>query len=284
LARGLSPTPQPELPPLLAGPDGRQRRIGVEIEVAGPSARAMAASLRDLRGGCIVERDPFRFDVEGSALGDVTVELDLRLAHPPSHATAGPRAWLARAVGTVVSRLVQVELIFPPLPPARLPELDLLVRELRDRVPGLRVDGPHLNPEAASLAPCYLVAHLRAFVRLAPELRAAMGVPTPGRIGFMTAFPAAYQALVSDPAYRPGLDRLVDDYLDANPTRYRELDLLPLLASLRPERVRRRMWVQKIKPRPVFHWRMPGARPFAGVVTDWNRWVAVERLAAAVSD
>ena len=56
--------------------------------------------------------------------------------------------------------------------------------------------------------------------------------------------------------------------------------MLPLLMFLAQYRVRSRLWLQKIKPRPVFHWRMPGARPFAGVVADWNRWIAVERLAS----
>ena len=264
--------------------DGRPRRIGVEIEIAGSSARTLAAALRDLRGGHVVELDPFRFRVEGSALGAVTVELDLRLAHPPAGVAAGPRQRLAHAIGVAVSRLAPVELIFEPLPLARLPELDRLMQELRELAPGLRVDGPHLNPEVASLAPRHLAAHLGAFVRLAPELRAEMGVPAPGRIGFVTAFPPRYQALVSDPAYRPDRDRWIKDYLAANPTRYRELDLLPLLSTLAPARVRERLWLQKIKPRPVFHWRMPAARPFAGVVADWNRWVAVERLAAALAD
>lgn len=260
-----------------------ERRVGVEIEVAGRSAREVASLLQGLRGGRIVERDPFRFDLEGSALGDVRIELDLRLAHPPPHVLRGPRAWLARAIGMAASQLAQVELIFPPLSPTRLGEVDELMGEIRSHAQGLRVDGPHLNPEAASLAPSYIVTHLRAFMRLAPALRVEMGMPTPGRFGFVTAYPPAYQALVSDPAYRPDLDPLVADYLDANPTRYRELDLLPLLASLAPERVRRRLWLQKIKPRPVFHWRMPAARPFAGVVADWNRWITVEELAATLS-
>jgi len=264
--------------------DGRPRWVGVEIEIAGSSARTLAVALRELRGGQVVELDPFRFRVEGSALGAITVELDLRLAHPPANAAAGPRRWLARTIGVTVSRLVPVELIFEPLPPERLPELDRLMQELLELAPGLRVDGPHFNPEVASLAPRYLTSHLRAFVRLAPGLRAEMGVPAPGRIGFVTAYPPRYQALVSDPAYGPDRNRLIDDYLDANPTRYRELDLLPLLSTLAPERVRQRLWLQKIKPRPVFHWRMPAARPFAGVVADWNRWVAVERLAATLGD
>ena len=153
--------------PLPFGPNGTPRQVGVEIEIAGLGAREAAALLRQLRGGRVIEQDPYRFQVAGTAHGDVTVELDLRLAHPPKD--AGPcRRLSARAVGLVASRLAQVELIFPPLPPERLPEIDLLVQELIGRAPGLRVDGPHLNPEVASVDPAYLVAHLRAFSQLAP--------------------------------------------------------------------------------------------------------------------
>jgi hypothetical protein len=263
---------------------GAPRRVGVEIEVAGRSPGAVAELLCGLRGGRVVQLDSYRFQVKGTDLGNVTVELDLRFAHPPSGVTAGPRVWLARTIGLVASPLAQVELIFPPLPPARLPELDRLVAELIGRTRGLRVDGPHLNPDIAAVTPAYVVAHLRAFIRLAPRLRVEMGVRPPGRTGFVTDFPQAYRDLVTDPAYRPDQERLIDDYLAANPTRYRELDLLPLLMFLAPERVRARVRLQKINPRPVFHWRMPATRPFAGIVADWNRWVTVERLAAAPED
>jgi hypothetical protein len=266
--------------PLPLGMNGAPRRVGVELELHGPSPRAAAALLQELSGGRVLQRDPYRFLVEATAFGDVTVELDLRFAHPPAASSPrGPRAWLARAIGFAASRLSQVELIFPPMAPQRLAELDRLVGALAGRAPGIRLDGPHLNPEVASAEPRYLVAHLRAFVRLAARLRAEMGLRAPRRFGTMTDYPAPYRALVEDPGYRPDLPRLVADYLAANPTRYRELDLLPLLTFLAPDKVGPRLWPQKIKPRPVFHWRMPGARPFAGVVADWNRWVGVEQLA-----
>ncbi|OBX33760.1 putative amidoligase enzyme [Halomonas elongata] len=38
-----------------------------------------------------------------------------------------------------------------------------------------------------------------------------------------------------DPDYQPDLRTLIDDYLEYNPTRNRELDLLPLFAYLDPE-------------------------------------------------
>ncbi|WP_238578863.1 amidoligase family protein [Inquilinus limosus] len=85
------------------------------------------------------------------------------------------------------------------------------------------------------------------------------------------------------PGYRPDRAGLIDDYLAANPTRDRGLDLLPLLLSLDPERVRARLPYEKIAPRPVFHYRLPQAHPGEpgwSIAQDWNCWVEVERLAA----
>jgi hypothetical protein len=79
------------------------------------------------------------------------------------------------------------------------------------------------------------------------------------------------------------LPELIDDYLAWNPTRDRELDMLPLFAHLDPDRVARGASRHKVKARPAFHYRLPDSRidePGWGVVLDWNRWVQVERLAA----
>jgi hypothetical protein len=280
----LSPAerpPEPLAPPLADGPDGSPRGVGVELEVGGIGARDAADLVVRLRGGRVVERDPYRYLVVGGALGDVTVELDLRAAHPPAGGSLlGARRLAARVVGLAAGLLAPTELVFAPLPPTRLPEIDRLVGELLGLQPGLRPAGPHLNPEVASFDPAYLAGHLRAFCALAPGLRRAMGLPPARHFGFTTAYPATYAGLLADPGYRPDLATLVEDYLAANPTRYRELDMLPLFTLLSPDTVRGRLRLQKVKPRPVFHWRMPGARPYGGVVADWNRWVEVERLAA----
>jgi hypothetical protein len=85
------------------------------------------------------------------------------------------------------------------------------------------------------------------------------------------------------PDYWPGLSAFIDDYLDANPTRNRDLDLLPLLLHLDEPRVRAALPDEKINARPTFHYRLPDARvsdPGWSIAPDWNRWVAVERLAA----
>lgn len=277
----MSPPETPLQPPRIENADGMPRRVGVELELEGLGARETAALLQASVGGELLERSPYRLELAGSALGDVTIELDLRLAHAPEDAPAmGARRLFAGAVGLAASMVIPVELVFAPLPPARLPELDRLVATMVAAVPGLRPAGPHLNPEVASFEAGYLHAHLLAYSLLGPGLRAEMGLAPPWPIGFVTAYPAAYRQLLADPGYRPDLDRLIADYLDHNPTRYRELDMLPLFALLAPGTLEGPLGRQKVKPRPVFHWRLPGARPYGGVVADWNRWVEVERLAA----
>ena len=100
---------------------------------------------------------------------------------------------------------------------------------------------------------------------------------------FADPFPRTYVRKVVDPNYQPALPQLVDDYLEANPTRNRELDLLPLFTHLAPERVRAKVADALIKARPTYHYRLPDTRlsdPAWSLIVEWNRWVEVEHLAA----
>ncbi len=87
-----------------------------------------------------------------------------------------------------------------------------------------------------------------------------------------------------DPLYRPGMERLIDDYLAQNPTRNRALDLLPAMAYADPARVLARVGrPDLVKPRPAYHYRLPNSLvgdPVWTIAAEWNRWVQVERLAA----
>ena len=110
-----------------------------------------------------------------------------------------------------------------------------------------------------------------------------MGTPA-WRPAFPPApYPAGYVRRVVAPDYRPDLARLADDYLAANPTRDRGLDLLPVLLHLDGARVWARLPREKVGARPVLHYRLPRAHvgePGWGIGPDWDRWAAVERLAA----
>jgi Putative amidoligase enzyme len=284
----------PLLPPRPLRPDGAPRRVGVEIEFAGVDGREVAGLARQVYGGAIEEDDPYRYRVRGTSVGDLTVELDMSAAHAEKNAGDGlghrVKQAVHQALGAVGSLVMPFEVVFPPLPVERLPEVDRLVAALREggaegtKSGILNAFGLHLNPEAAAFEAGYLVDHLKAFALLAPWLRAEIGVDVARRLSpFTRPYPAAYVRLLADPSYRPDLPRLVEDYLDVNSTRDRELDMLPLLAEVAGDKVLDRAKEAKVKPRPAFHYRLPDSnvdQPGWGVVADWNRWVAVERLAA----
>ncbi len=118
---------------------------------------------------------------------------------------------------------------------------------------------------------------------LSDWLRAVISVSLTRRVlAFADPFPPNYVLQVTDPDYRPDMNALIDDYLLYNPTRNRELDLLPLFAWIDEKRVRAVVDDKRIKMRPTFHYRLPDARldrPDWTIITEWNRWCVVERLA-----
>ncbi|QRM33939.1 amidoligase family protein [Microvirga sp. VF16] len=276
--------------PLIAA-DGSLRCVGVEIEFLGPSAQVAAEALaHDLDGVC--ERvDPHAFKVTGTHLGDLLIETDLRHVHPDRHPELGLRldrrvaAWL----GTVASPFVPRELITAPIPIARLPEMDTIVQSLRAAGAYGRgavlwdALGLHFNVDPPSLDAATVTAFLKAFLLVNDRLRQEIARGS-ARCALVLPpdYPLAYKRRVLDPGYWPDLTELTEDYLAANPTRRRALDLLPLLAHFDEERVRSVLPHEKIGPRPVFHYRLPQAYlsdPAWSVMPDWERWLSVERLA-----
>jgi hypothetical protein len=284
----------PSFPPRRTAMHGGPRRVGVELEFTGLPGPEVAEGVRAMFGGAVEEHDPYRHVVQGSGLGDVTVELDMRAAHPddPTGDSLGDRVKQAvhSAIGAVGSLIMPLEVVVPPLPIDRLPEVDRLVSSLRQEgAVGTRGNlfhafGLHLNVEIAADDAGYLLAHLRAFALLAPWLRAVIEVDLSRRLSpYTRPYPPEYVRRLAEPGYRPDRRGLIADYLDANPSRDRELDMLPIFAGLEPDMVRQRAKVDKVKPRPTFHYRLPDSnvdQPGWGVVDDWNRWVEVERLAA----
>ncbi len=278
-------------PPILLTADGRLRQVGVEIEFLGPNAQAAAQALAaDLGGTCEAE-DPHAFKISGTSLGSLSVETDLRYVHPQRHPELGLRldgrvaAWL----GTVVSPFVPRELITAPMPIARLPEMDRVVASLRAAGAYGRGAvlwdslGLHFNIDPPRLDAATVTAFLKAFLLVGDRLRqeTARG-SLRGALVLPPDYPQAYKQRVLDPDYWPDLPDLTDDYLAANPTRNRALDLLPLLTHFDEERVRSILPHEKIGSRPVFHYRLPQAHlsdPAWTLMLDWERWLSVEHLA-----
>jgi hypothetical protein len=267
------------------------RHVGVELEFMGLSARQAASALAAALGGHVEKEDPHAFRIRATSLGDLRVETDLRAVHPRRHPELAFRLddrsadWL----GSLVAPFVPREVITGPLPFARLGEVDGLVRALRES--GARGEGTvlfdtlglHFNVDPPDLDTETLIRFLRAFLVLEPAIRDEVAAGDAWTLAALPApFPEAYAKKVLARDYEPGRDAFVDDYLAANPTRRRALDLLPLLAHLDPERVRSALPQEKISPRPVFHYRLPLAHAgVAGwsILPAWGTWLRVEDLA-----
>jgi hypothetical protein len=220
------------------------------------------------------------------------IETDLRYVHPQRYPNLGLRlgqraaAWL----GTVVSPFVPRELVTAPLPIDRLPELDGLVDILRAAGAHGRgavlLDslGLHFNIDPPRLDAATIAAFLKAFLIVSDRLRRDIARGS-GRLAHAlpTDYPQDYVRQVLAPDYWPDLPDLTMDYLAANPTRDRALDLLPLLAYLDDVRVRSVLPHEKIGARPAFHYRLPQVHlsdPEWSMMPDWHRWLVVERLAS----
>jgi hypothetical protein len=277
--------------PALVAANGSLRRVGVEVEFLGLSPRVAAEAVaHDLHGTSEAE-DPHAFRIRSGRFGDMMIETDLRHVHPRRHPELGLRldgriaAWL----GTVVSPFVPRELITAPMPIAQLPEVDAIVASLR--AAGARGRGAvlwdalglHFNVDPPRLDSTTVTAFLKAFLLVSDDLRREIAR---GSLRLALAlppdYPQAYKRRVLDPDYWPDLTNLTTDYLAANPTRKRALDLLPLLAYLDEERVRSALPHEKIGSRPVFHYRLPQAHVSDAtwsIMPDWERWLRVERLA-----
>ncbi len=290
-------------PPRPLTAEGKKRRVGVEIEYSDLGVPESAALVRRLFGGEVVESDLHLMEVKGTRLGDFLVELDLRLLHrnkAKEAKAAGSDDEFARflddldreltkAAGDIAGLLVPCEIACPPIPFDELDEIEDLIAGLRDAgATGtdsslLAAFGLQLNVELASLETDDILRQIRAYFLLSEWLREEIGVNLKRRLAtFIDPFPRAYLDKVIDPGYRPDQARLIDDYLTANPTRYKELDLLPLFAQLDEERVRARLPDAKINPRPAFHYRLPDSRidqPHWRLAEEWRRWLKVERVA-----
>ncbi|ANY84293.1 hypothetical protein BB934_39415 (plasmid) [Microvirga ossetica] len=278
-------------PTILIATDGSLRRVGIEIEFLGPHARAAAQALADDLGGSCEVEDPHAFKVSGTRLGNLLIETDLRHVHPDRHPELG--LWLNRRVaawlGTAVSPFVPRELITAPIPIARLPEMDGVVASLR--AAGARGRGAvlwdslglHFNIDPPRLDAATVTAFLKAFLLVGDQLRQEIACGSARRVLVLPPdYPQAYKRRVLDPDYWPDLTQLTEDYLAANPTRKRALDLLPLLTHFDEERVRSVLPHEKIGSRPVFHYRLPQAHlsdPAWSIMPDWERWLLVEHLA-----
>lgn len=290
------------LPPLLKNKNGETRRVGVEIEFAFEDAGEIAARVARIFKGNREKENDHRYRVVGTEFGAFTIELDTQYAHPSK--TEDGKQWdnpldqwldfeidkyFHSVIGHMAKTLVPYEIVTPPIPVDRLDVLEPLLEALRafgaegtDEHP-FYAFGLHLNPEASAFTAESILNHLRAFIALSDWLHAMMDIDLTRKLSpYIQKFPTDYALLIMPDAYRPDLPSLIDDYLRHNPTRNRELDLLPLFTHLDEARVLNRLQDGLTSARPTYHYRLPDCRlndPGWSLAREWNFWVKVEELA-----
>ncbi len=288
------------LPPRGYNFEGNRRRAGVEIEFAAVSPSRVATRLAELYGGTAEQEDPHRFHIRGTRLGNFLVELDTQYAHRAPGEVGSSAAGLQGLMetfsntmrelyGDLGSLVIPYEVVCPPIDVEQLPELEALLLALREegaqgtRDNLLHAFGVQFNPDIATRDPQWILAVLKAEILLSEWLRSIISVDMARRIlAFADPFPKAYIHIILKDEYWPDIDQLIEDYLIYNPTRNRELDMLPLFLWLDADRVRRKIPDKLVKPRPTFHYRLPDANIRESrwsLTLEWNRWCVVERLA-----
>lgn len=272
------------------GHNARQtaRRLGIEVEFGGLSARQAADLVQKKIGGHIREEDAHRFIVEDTRLGALRLELDSKYVHSTDDASSLERR-LRRFAGEVGGIVVPTELITEPLPIDDLPHVDALIDDLAANG-ALGTQQPHLacglhlnvswpDPDIASILRIF-----QAYLLQAPTLREEIAPDTTRTLlPFIGRFSRQFEDKVLDPAYQPDLAGFIADYCKANPTKNRELDLLPILASMNRTAVADALGQEPQAVRPAFHYRLPNARlgdPDWSVEREWRRWQKIEALAA----
>ncbi|MEO9525831.1 amidoligase family protein [Roseibium sp.] len=265
-----------------------RRRVGVEVEFGGMSARQAAEIVQYHQGGVINEIDAHRFSVKETRIGGILLELDSKYVHSPQEAS-GLERQVRRIAGDVTGSLVPTELVTDPLPVSDLAEVDRLIVHLSEagalgtQQPHLAC-GLHLNIEWLDRDVTSILRVLQAYLLMAPALREAIDLDTTRTLlPFIGRFPKAYEAKVLDPDYQPDFQTFARDYCKSNSSKNRELDLLPLLASIDADAVREALGHEQEAVRPTFHYRLPNAclgDPDWSIVAEWKRWLTVEALAS----
>ncbi|SDK56455.1 amidoligase family protein [Microbulbifer yueqingensis] len=278
-----------EMPPQTTAESGEVRRVGFELEFSGVTLEQAGQAVQSAAGGELKPESVAELTLDAD-LGRFNIEVDwdfLKRTAADAGGEGGDDRWL-ELLSRTAALVVPLEVVCPPVPLDRLEELHPLVEALRDAgATGteeslIAAYGVHINAEIPRLNAPTLAAYLRAFALLQWWLLEAHEVDPARRISpYIDLFPEAYirQLLAR---VEPTMDQLFSDYLEHNASRNRALDLLPLLAHIDEERVRRAIDDPRIKPRPAFHYRLPNCQiEKAGwsLALSWNIWCVVERLA-----
>lgn len=288
------------MPDIMKTDDGKDRKVGVEIELSGLGYQDLVALSAKLLGGKAksvaryvseIETDVGTFVVEldSAPIKDLDLQ-DQRL--PKSVRELGGQAMTV--IDAAAEKIVPLEIVSPPMPFGALERIETLCDELhRAGALGSRealyfAFGLQLNPELPDLKATTLVRYLQAFAALYDWLKARHQVDLSRKVTtYIEPWNSSYIDLLIAEDYDPDMDQLMKDYLHYNPTRNKALDLLPLFAHLNSELLAEYVKDERIKSRPTLHYRLPDCdidNPAWHYSTVWNDWVVLEQLVANTAD
>lgn len=279
-----------ELPPRQNRDDGKPRRVGFELEFSGIELQQTVAAVKASLNADMVSQTLAEVELEHAELGKFNIEIDwafLKRMAAESGDDKPDRDWL-EYLSQAAALLVPIEVVCPPIPLPRLDALEAVIEALRQagavgtEESLISAYGVHVNTEIPQLDAATLFDYTRAYALLQWWLIDCNPVDMARRISpYIDLYPEAYlrQILARTES---SFDQFFDDYLEHNATRNRGLDLLPMLAEVDEQRVRRAVDDPRIKARPAFHYRLPDChieQPNWSLQQPWNTWLTVEKLA-----
>lgn len=288
------------MPDIMKTDDGKERKVGVEIELSGLGYEDLVLLSSKLLGGeakpvaryvSEIETDvgAFTIELDSDPIKDLDLQ-DQRL--PESFRELGGHAM--SVIDAAAEKIVPLEIVSPPMPFGELGRIEKLCDELHkagalgSREALYYAFGLQLNPELPDLKASTLVRYLQAFAALYEWLKARHQIDFSRKLtSYIEPWSSTYVDLLMSEDYDPDMDQLMKDYLRYNPTRNKALDLLPLFAHLNSDLLSRYVKDERIKSRPTLHYRLPDCdidNPLWHFSTVWNDWVVLEQLAANATD
>lgn len=295
-----------ELPKRIYNKDGELRKIGFELEFGNVPIDEAAKIITDLYGGDVVKVQRFVQRVENTSLGTFTIEIDTRFLTEKGYQKPLQKlnidiskiqmgdetleSSLENLLEGVVSTVVPYEIGTPPVPITELHQLERLRLSLFQHEAKGTKDFPtnifatHINPEVPDTEVITILNFIRSFLLIYPWMLRSADVALARRLSpYIDPFPDDYIELVLHMGYNPSVDQLIDDYHEYNPDRNRPLDLYPLFAYLKKDKVSQYADMGIVRERPTFHYRLPNSQIGQedwSLEQVWNNWVTIENLAA----
>lgn len=292
-------------PPILHNRKGEVRKVGFELEFANLGIEESAKIIQNIYGGEIRVEHRFSQKVTDTSIGDFSIKIDVKLLNEKSYKKTLGRlninlqdvqlgdSNLEYEVETAMEGLfktvIPYEITTPPLPVTGLEEIEKLRQALYEHEAEGTKDfltnafATHINPEVPDTSSETTLNYIRAFLLLYPWLVKRREIDLARRVStFINPFPSKYVELVLPSSYKPDIDLLIEDYHTYNPDRNRPLDMYPLFAAIREEKVNSYQDIGNVKARETFHYRLPNSllsNADWSLAEEWNVWVLIEELA-----